>query len=88
MSSLDAEELEFLRHYGFGKSRDYLVRNPTNGELCDSKAIAGAAYGYVDLPKEHSGQMISQVAKPRLFRSSRASVSKSSRWARTGPSTK
>ncbi len=36
----------FLTRYGFGKSRDFLVRNPANGELCDSKAIVGAAYGY------------------------------------------
>lgn len=36
----------FLARYGFGKSRDFLVRNPSNGELCDSKAIVGAAYGF------------------------------------------
>jgi len=36
----------FLEHYGFGKSRDFLVRDPRSGELCDSKAIAGAAYGH------------------------------------------
>jgi hypothetical protein len=36
----------FLSRYGFGKSRDFLVRNPGNGELCDSKAIVGAAYGF------------------------------------------
>lgn len=36
----------FLARYGFGKSRDFLVRNPANGELCDSKAIVGAAYGF------------------------------------------
>lgn len=35
----------FLERYGYGKSRDFLVRNPRNGELCDSKAIAGVAYG-------------------------------------------
>ncbi|MDH1261345.1 DUF3883 domain-containing protein [Pseudomonas sp. GD03944] len=35
----------FLARHGFGKSRDFLVRNPRNGELCDSKAIAGVAYG-------------------------------------------
>lgn len=28
----------FLERYGFGKSRDFLVRNPMTGELCDSKA--------------------------------------------------
>lgn len=36
----------FLARYGFGKSRDFLVRNPANGELCDSKAIVGAAFGF------------------------------------------
>lgn len=36
----------FLARYGFRKSRDFLVRNPTNGELCDSKAIIGAAFGF------------------------------------------
>ncbi len=36
----------FLARYGFGKSRDFLVRNPSNGELCDSKAIVGVAYGF------------------------------------------
>lgn len=35
----------FLERYGYGKSRDFMVRNPANGELCDSKAIVGAAYG-------------------------------------------
>jgi len=35
-----------LERYGFGKSRDYLVRNPSSGALCDSKAIVGAAFGY------------------------------------------
>ncbi|MEE4743758.1 DUF3883 domain-containing protein [Pseudomonas alliivorans] len=35
----------FLEHYGYGQSRDFLVRNPKSGELCDSKAIAGVAYG-------------------------------------------
>ena len=36
----------FLGRYGFGKSRDFMVKNPTNGELCDSKAVVGAAYGF------------------------------------------
>ncbi len=37
---------EFLKRYAFGKARDYLVRNPRTGDLCDSKAIVGAAYGF------------------------------------------
>jgi hypothetical protein len=36
----------FLERYGYGKSRDFLVKNPSTGELCDSKAIAGVAFGY------------------------------------------
>jgi hypothetical protein len=36
----------FLERYGFGKSRDYLVKDPNSGEMCDSKAVIGAAYGY------------------------------------------
>ena len=36
----------FLERYSFGKSRNYLVRDPRSGELCDSKAIVGAAYGF------------------------------------------
>lgn len=37
---------EFLTRYGFNKARDYLVRDPKSGELCDSKAIVGVAYGF------------------------------------------
>ncbi|QJD59505.1 DUF3883 domain-containing protein [Pseudomonas sp. gcc21] len=36
---------KFLARYGFGKSRDYLVRDPKTGTDCDSKAIAGVAFG-------------------------------------------
>ena len=36
----------FLSRYGFGRSRDFLVRNPRTGSLCDSKAVVGAAYGF------------------------------------------
>ncbi|WP_416759930.1 DUF3883 domain-containing protein [Roseateles sp. So40a] len=36
----------FLAKYGFGKSRDFLVLDPTTGTPCDSKAIAGAAFGH------------------------------------------
>lgn len=42
---------DFLHKYGFGKSRDFLVRNPKTGELCDSKAVVGAAYGF-QFPEE------------------------------------
>lgn len=41
----------FLNRYGFGKSRDYLVRDPQSGELCDSKAVVGAAFGH-QFPEE------------------------------------
>lgn len=36
----------FLARYGFGKSRDFMVRDPRTGILCDSKAIVGAAWGH------------------------------------------
>lgn len=36
---------KFLARYGFGKSRDFLVLDPKTGVDCDSKAIAGVAYG-------------------------------------------
>ncbi|WP_236581546.1 hypothetical protein [Hydrogenophaga sp. BPS33] len=36
----------FLSRYGFGKSRDFLVRDGKTGQLCDSKAIVGAAFGH------------------------------------------
>lgn len=59
----------FLERYGYGKSRDFLVRNPTNGQLCDSKAIVGVAYGfqYPDAgplkPADFSGGEATVVAK-------------------------
>lgn len=43
--------ISFLKRYGFGKSRDYLVRDPHSGEMCDSKAVIGAAYGH-QFPEE------------------------------------
>lgn len=39
-------QTQFLTKYGFGKAREYFVRDPVSGNLFDSKAIAGAAYGY------------------------------------------
>lgn len=60
---------DFLKAYGFGKSRDYMVRNPATGDLCDSKAIVGAAYGnqYPErgplTPAEFSGGEATVVAK-------------------------
>ncbi|WP_395026149.1 DUF3883 domain-containing protein [Comamonas odontotermitis] len=41
----------FLARYGYGKSRDFLVRDARSGQLCDSKAIVGAAFGY-QFPQE------------------------------------
>lgn len=38
--------ISFLERYGYSKARDYLVRNPRTGELCDSKAIVGVAFGF------------------------------------------
>ena len=59
----------FLSRYGFGKSRDYLVRNPSTGELCDSKAVVGAAYGFQYpsegplKPADFSGGEVTVVSK-------------------------
>ena len=36
----------FLSRHGFGKSRDFLVRNPRTGDWADSKAVAGVALAY------------------------------------------
>lgn len=36
----------FLEKYGFGKAREYMLRDSATGRLYDSKAIVGAAYGY------------------------------------------
>lgn len=36
----------FLEKYGFNKSREYMLRDPSTGNLYDSKAIVGAAYGF------------------------------------------
>ncbi len=36
----------FLEKYGFGKAREYMLRDPATGRLYDSKAIVGAAHGY------------------------------------------
>lgn len=36
----------FLEKYGFGKAREYMLRDPVTGRLYDSKAIVGAAYGH------------------------------------------
>lgn len=36
----------FLSTYGFGRSREYMLRDQSTGRLYDSKAIAGAAHGH------------------------------------------
>ena len=43
--------MAFLARYGFGKSRDFMVRDAKSGQLCDSKAILGAAFGH-QFPEE------------------------------------
>lgn len=35
----------FLQTYRFGPARDYFVVHPKTGEVCDSKAVVGAAHG-------------------------------------------
>lgn len=42
---------QFLARYGFGVAREYFVRHPVTGRLCDSKAIVGVAYG-IQFPLE------------------------------------
>lgn len=37
----------FLAKYGFKPARDYFVRNPLTGDLCDSKAIVGVAFRHL-----------------------------------------
>jgi len=56
----------FLERYGYGKSRDYMVRHLSTGDLCDSKAIVGAAFGH-QYPSE--GPM-----KPEEFSGGEATV--------------
>ncbi|MDA8094896.1 MAG: DUF3883 domain-containing protein [Betaproteobacteria bacterium] len=64
---------DFLARYGFGKSRDYLVRDPRSGELCDSKAIVGVAFGRQFpeegplSPEEFSGGEATVVPKLRAL---------------------
>lgn len=41
----------FLSRYGFGKAREFMVRDARTGQLCDSKGIVGAAFGY-QFPEE------------------------------------
>ena len=36
----------FLKKYGFGKSKDYMVFDSETGALYDSKALAGVAHGH------------------------------------------
>lgn len=58
----------FLAKYQFGSARDYFVRHPVSGLLCDSKAIVGAAHGYA-VPAE--GPL-----SPAAFSGGAASVAK------------
>lgn len=44
---------DFLEKYGFGKAREYMLRNPENGRLYDSKAVVGAAHGYAFPERGH-----------------------------------
>lgn len=41
----------FLEKYGFGRAREYMLRDPSTGRLYDSKAIVGAAHRYA-FPEE------------------------------------
>ena len=61
----------FLERYEFGRSRDYLVRDPRSGKLCDSTAIVGDGYGFQFLeegplkPEDFSGGEAAVVLKLR-----------------------
>lgn len=41
----------FLQKYRFGSARDFFVLHPETGDLCDSKAVVGAAHG-IQFPEE------------------------------------
>lgn len=36
----------FLEKYGYSKSREFMLRDPSTGDLFDSKAIVGVAHGF------------------------------------------
>ena len=56
----------FLKKYGFGKSKDYMVFDSETGTLYDSKALAGVAHGH-QFPVEG-------VLKPSQFSGGEATV--------------
>jgi hypothetical protein len=57
----------FLQKYGFGPAREYFVVDPESGLPCDSKAVAGAAFGFGHpevgplRPKQFSGGEVTVV---------------------------
>ena len=64
-------QAKFLEKYGFNKSTDFIVKDPVSGMWCDSKAIAGVAFGkqYPDegplMASEFSGGEATVVPKLR-----------------------
>jgi hypothetical protein len=64
-------QAKFLEKYGFNKSTDFIVKDPVSGAWCDSKAIAGVAFGkqYPDegplMASEFSGGEATVVPKLR-----------------------
>lgn len=52
----------FLKKYGFGPAREYFVVDPKSGLPCDSKAVAGAAYG-LRFPNEGPLRPVSSPVK-------------------------
>ncbi|MCU7374835.1 DUF3883 domain-containing protein [Paucibacter sp. O1-1] len=53
----------FLAKYGFKPARDYFVRDPLTGDLCDSKAIVGAAFQHLPAAKPLTPDLFSGGAK-------------------------
>jgi hypothetical protein len=66
---------EFPKKYGFGKAREYFIHVTASDEWFDSKAIAGAAYGF-QFPDQACS---SSLALWRSFRWSHPSTGYASR---------
>ena len=59
---------KFPARHGYGKSRDFTVRDPKTGTDCDSKAIAGVAFGKQFPEQARSLLTASPVARRPSFR--------------------
>jgi hypothetical protein len=76
----------FLERYGFGRSREYMLREES-GQLYDSKAIAGAAFGFQHpdrgplTPSEFTG--VEHTVQPKLEELGFDVVRIGEAWSRT-----